>query len=266
MKKKLSYPFLFLCILITACYCNTCYAEDANLSRVVDNIMGPLSSFIAIFYKLCYIIGAMLIIGSFIQYRLYRKNPIQVRLSNVFFLLIIGIVVLCLPTLANFSSSSHTVHGSLQKQHQGSSMPKPATPITPKPITPAPVTPAPITPAPVTPAPVTPAPVTPAPVTPTPVTPTPVTPAPVIPAPVTSAPVTSAPVTPTPVAPAPVTPKPATFAPATRKPDARKSDTSSTVIQKPANQSPTIYPSDDDWYSAPGKHRFKWETTNANSN
>jgi hypothetical protein len=112
MKRKL-FPQLSL-FLFTLGFAKAALAVD--VSQAVNNILGPLSAFTDSFYKICYALGIILIVGSGIQYRMHRKNPMQIRLSNVIFLLIVGIVVVCLPFLVKLSTSSRIIDNAVMRQ------------------------------------------------------------------------------------------------------------------------------------------------------
>lgn len=123
MKRKFHHCIITLNLLFISAYSNICYASD--IVGVVNNILGPVSAFTDAFYKICYALGALLIAGSAIQYNLYRKNPIQVKFSNVLFLLIIGIVVVCLPFIVKLSSSANVIEQALSRQQQQTVVPHP---------------------------------------------------------------------------------------------------------------------------------------------
>lgn len=128
MKRKFHHCIISLSLLFISAYSNSCYAGD--IVQVVNNILAPMSAFTDAFYKICYALGALLIAGSAIQYSLYRKNPIQVKFSNVVFLLLIGIVVVCLPFIVRLSSSANVIDQALSRQQQQTIVrqPEPAKP------------------------------------------------------------------------------------------------------------------------------------------
>lgn len=121
MKNQLNRLFLILIFCLS--YPTLSLASDVG--EVVNNILSPISAFTDAFYKICYVMGALLIIGAGVQYRMYRKNPIQIRLSNIFFLIIIGIVVLCLPFIAKLSISARPIESAINKQSQQSTFNQP---------------------------------------------------------------------------------------------------------------------------------------------
>lgn len=77
-----------------------------SLSVVTQNIMQPTTLLADFAYVACYIIGVALIVGSGIQYRTYRMNPMQSPLSRVLLWLIFGIAIFVLPFVAQWSSSN----------------------------------------------------------------------------------------------------------------------------------------------------------------
>lgn len=121
MKNKIAH--LLFAVLVCLSWPMLGFASDVG--QVVNNILSPVSAFTAAFYKICYAMGILLIIGSGVQYRMYRKNPVQIRLGNVFFLLLVGIVVFCLPFVAKLSNSAKPIDESLVKQQQRTTVPGP---------------------------------------------------------------------------------------------------------------------------------------------
>jgi|GEM_PF-745033 len=135
MKEKFFKFFSALNLVAILSFSSVCFADTGDFGQVVNNILNPVSGFTDAFYKICYVLGGMLIVGSGIQYNLYRKNPVQVRLSNVFFLLIVGLVVVCLPFIVQLSSSSKIIDRSLHRQQ--SQVVVPTTPAPKQPVVPA---------------------------------------------------------------------------------------------------------------------------------
>ncbi len=77
-----------------------------TLGESAENIMGPMGVATAAIYGMCYIIGTAFFLGGLVQYKNYRANPQQVRLGTAILLVVIGLVLIILPFLAKFSSSS----------------------------------------------------------------------------------------------------------------------------------------------------------------
>lgn len=126
MKRKFFNVFLYLALILVLDYTSASYAKDVD--QVINNILDPVSAFTDAFYKISYALGFLLIAGSVVQYNMHRKNPVQVKLSNVICLLIIGIVVFCLPFIVKLSSSSKTIDKALQRQQSQVQVPQPAAP------------------------------------------------------------------------------------------------------------------------------------------
>jgi len=77
-----------------------------NWGDVAENVLVPANALIKAAYTMCYVIGMGLIFGSLVQYRSHKQSPTQVRIGQPIMLLIFGIVLLCLPFLAQLSSSA----------------------------------------------------------------------------------------------------------------------------------------------------------------
>ena len=103
--KFLSAVMLGLAIFFThSSYALVTFGESAG------NIMRPMSVATNAIYGLCYIIGTAFFLGGLVQYRNYRRNPQQVRFGTVILLIVTGIILVVLPFLAKFSSSSSIGH------------------------------------------------------------------------------------------------------------------------------------------------------------
>jgi phosphoglycerol transferase MdoB-like AlkP superfamily enzyme len=122
MKRKFLSHFIKLCSILALSYVDVAYAT--NIQQAVNNILGPLSAFTDAFYKICYVLGILLIAGAGVQYAQFRRNPVQVKFSNVMFLLIIGIVVVCLPFIVQLSSSAKTIDNALVRQGRQAIVPQ----------------------------------------------------------------------------------------------------------------------------------------------
>lgn len=106
--KKIKYfQTLFLFILPNLVFADVGVAKNAvPLSGVAKNLMQPTSLLTELVYTACYIIGMALIIGSGVQYRIHRQNPMQAPLSRVLLWLIFGIAIFVLPFVAQWSEST----------------------------------------------------------------------------------------------------------------------------------------------------------------
>lgn len=80
-----------------------------SLGDLANGIREPIAAFSGAFNLICYVLGSAFLVGTLIRYVEYRRNPVQVRLSQVFFLLILGLLLIVLPYLSSFSVSVKTV-------------------------------------------------------------------------------------------------------------------------------------------------------------
>ncbi len=92
------------------------YAEKGNevgqatsLGQASINAIEPISIFTTVLYDLCYILGTAFVLGSIIRYKEHRNNPSQTPISRVIMLLIFGLILLVIPVLTQFSSSSQVL-------------------------------------------------------------------------------------------------------------------------------------------------------------
>lgn len=79
---------------------------DSSIAQLSSNILGPVSLFTKTLYNACYIIGTMLIMSSFVQYRDHRNNPSQVPISRPVLLLIFGLLLIGLPFIGHLTAGA----------------------------------------------------------------------------------------------------------------------------------------------------------------
>lgn len=77
-----------------------------SLQQLARQGMEPISVLTRTMYNICYVLGGTMLLGSVIQYKNYRDNPSQVRLSRPIFLLVIGLVLLAIPFIGNYSEGA----------------------------------------------------------------------------------------------------------------------------------------------------------------
>lgn len=80
--------------------------EPGSLAQVSSNILGPVSLFTKTLYSACYVLGAMLIMSSIVQYRDHRNNPSQVPISRPVSLLIFGLLLIGLPWVGHLTAGA----------------------------------------------------------------------------------------------------------------------------------------------------------------
>lgn len=73
---------------------------------VTNNAMQVMTFFIQLIYAACYVIGACFLAGGLMQYRNYRRNSQQVRLSTPICMGLFGLALILMPWLTSLSYSS----------------------------------------------------------------------------------------------------------------------------------------------------------------
>ncbi len=101
-------------LIITVLFALSEYANAAvdqpSLGEAAENMLGPLGLLTEGFYKICYVIGATLLLGAGLQYKNYRNNPSAVRLSTPIVLLLLGIALILLPLIGMLSPASQAAN------------------------------------------------------------------------------------------------------------------------------------------------------------
>ena len=105
LRKKLFYTLTIISLYYFPLTANAA-ATAITLGQASNRMLEPVSVLTDVMYKICYVLGSTLILGSFIQYKAHRDNPSQVRLSQPIFLLIVGLVLIALPSLAQYSDAA----------------------------------------------------------------------------------------------------------------------------------------------------------------
>lgn len=67
--------------------------HSEGLSRVAQNVVGLEQAAQSFLQFLCVVTGTGLLIGSFIHFKSYRKNPISTRLSKPITMLLLGLAL-----------------------------------------------------------------------------------------------------------------------------------------------------------------------------
>lgn len=89
------------------------YAERApsgpSLGDMANTVMEPVSVFTKVMFTLCYIIGAGLIVGSLIQYKEHRVNPVYMPISRPIIMCILGLALIVIPFIVHLSEKNFFV-------------------------------------------------------------------------------------------------------------------------------------------------------------
>lgn len=103
MKMRRRQHILGAALLITGLL----IAPDA-FAGLTSNLIG-FTWFIHVFLKkLCTLTGAAMLVGSLFQYRNHRMNPMNIRMSQVFTLLFLGLALMGLGYLPMFGQGQKT--------------------------------------------------------------------------------------------------------------------------------------------------------------
>lgn len=84
---------LLVILLVTFISCNV---MASSFGEVAQNLYEPVSFVIRLLRAVSVLAGSGLMLGSIFKYIEYRRNPVQVRLSMVIFMLIFGIALIIL--------------------------------------------------------------------------------------------------------------------------------------------------------------------------
>lgn len=80
-----------------------------SLGGMAQSMLVPISALAQLFYKMFYILGAAMIVGSGVQYKAHRDNPSQIPINRPIFLLVVGLVLIAVPLIAQLSASAASV-------------------------------------------------------------------------------------------------------------------------------------------------------------
>ena len=84
-------------LLILTCYLMANSAFAISFGEIAENIQEPIeivSGFVSVG---CLLIGTACLFAAIVKYFEHRRSPLHVPLSTVIWLVIIGILLLCLP-------------------------------------------------------------------------------------------------------------------------------------------------------------------------
>ncbi len=83
-----------------------------SVGGMAQSILVPIDAMTGLMYKICYVLGGAMIVGSGIQYKAHRDNPQQVPLNRPIFLLLVGLVLIALPLIAQLSAAASAASSS----------------------------------------------------------------------------------------------------------------------------------------------------------
>lgn len=85
-----------------------------GIGNVAQNLMEPVSLMADFIDTACFVLGGSFILASVVKYFEHKRSPLMVPISTVVFLLIVGIVLVCLPFVALVTE--HGIPYSLMKK------------------------------------------------------------------------------------------------------------------------------------------------------
>lgn len=106
LKRLKNLYWLLLINVISLVYTDTASGSSHSVAQVSTDLLQPIGLFTKTLYNICYIIGAMMLVGSIVQYRDHRNNPSQVPFSRPIILLLLGLLLILLPIIGQLSASS----------------------------------------------------------------------------------------------------------------------------------------------------------------
>jgi len=72
------------------------FQHTQTFGSIANNLFGEELVVKGIIKSVCVATGGAMILASFIQFRKYRKNPVETRLSQVVTTFIVGLIILLL--------------------------------------------------------------------------------------------------------------------------------------------------------------------------
>jgi type III secretory pathway component EscU len=87
------FRLMILSIVLSVVYCGNALATT-TLGGIASNISEPVSLITQLLRAISIICGVGLMMGGIIKYLEYRRNPIAIRLSTVFFMFFFGIALI----------------------------------------------------------------------------------------------------------------------------------------------------------------------------
>jgi hypothetical protein len=106
MCRKQTIGLLFGLLLGMCCTLGWAAPPPGSLGAISDELMVPAAGIAKMLFYISFICGAGFFLGALIQYKYYRENPQQVRLSTPITLLILSIVLIGFPLVLIFSGTA----------------------------------------------------------------------------------------------------------------------------------------------------------------
>jgi len=77
-----------------------------SFGAISDDLMGPVGFLTRVLFYISFVCGVGFLLGSFLQYRYYRQNPQQVKLSTPITLFILALVLIGFPIVLIISKTA----------------------------------------------------------------------------------------------------------------------------------------------------------------
>ena len=86
----------YLWFIIVAILPVVAFASDRTFGQIANTLFGSEVMIRGIIRAVCIIAGCALVLGSVLQYKKHRQNPLEVRLGSVFVSLFTGLALIAL--------------------------------------------------------------------------------------------------------------------------------------------------------------------------
>jgi len=96
-------------LILTLFLPSLAYAAGPTLGDVAGRLTGVASGVYLLLYKIFYVVGIAMLVGSLIRFKEHRDNPQQVPFSQPITLLLLGLGVIAIPVIAKLSEAVKTV-------------------------------------------------------------------------------------------------------------------------------------------------------------
>jgi len=87
------------------------YAQGQSLGEISQRLLSPTTGLHHAIKLMCYVVGVGLLVGGLLQYKRHRVNPSEVRLSTPILLVFLGLFLLLIPTISQYSLSAEAFMG-----------------------------------------------------------------------------------------------------------------------------------------------------------
>lgn len=102
----------YACILVLSILPALVFAEsnkdELGAGKVARTMLEPLGVMSDFINTLCFVIGGSFLFASIIKYIEYRRSPLMVPFSTVFYLFLIGLILVLLPFISMITESGIT--------------------------------------------------------------------------------------------------------------------------------------------------------------